>query len=189
MEKDAKICFLFKLVEHSDLKKSIEALKSHMETNPSGKVPYTTEANHLSTAVSEFTEYVFGNRSMSAVSTGCGYQNGAYKSDRTTNTAYIHNRRFQSNADKKKVIDERKKQRVKLGDGKESKTVNELDNIKELKKQNPKFKRKIKAIKKNVTNDHDKGDDNDKPEDSGDQFGGKQSKEKCNRNGILGLHY
>ena len=52
MEEDVKIRFLFKQVEHSDLHKSIEALKYHMETTPSGKVSYTKSANHLSTAVS-----------------------------------------------------------------------------------------------------------------------------------------
>ena len=42
MEEGAKIRFLFKQVDHSDLHKSIEALKYQMETNPSGTVSYTT---------------------------------------------------------------------------------------------------------------------------------------------------
>ena len=56
---------------------------------------------------------------------------------------------------------------MKLGDGKGSRTLNDLDNIKELKKQKSKFKRNIKALKKKVKNYNGEGDDNDKPEDSG----------------------
>ena len=41
MEEGAKICFLFKRVDHSDLHKSIESLKYYMETNPAGIVLYT----------------------------------------------------------------------------------------------------------------------------------------------------
>ena len=86
--------------------------------------------------------------SVSAVSTVGGDQDGSYKSDGTINTGYIHNCIFLSNVNKKEVIHERKKQGVKLGDGKGSKTVNELDKLKELKKKNPKFKRNIKSLKK-----------------------------------------
>ena len=57
---------------------------------------------------------------------------------------------------------------MKLGDGKGSRTLNDLDNIKELKKQKSKFKRNIKALKKKVTNENDEVDDNDEPEDAGD---------------------
>ena len=76
------------------------------------------------------------------------------------------------------MIDERKKQGVKIGDRKESKTVNELDNIKELKNYNFKSKRNIKALKNKVTQerDDDEVDDNEEPEYSSDQFGGKHSK-------------
>ena len=40
---------------------------------------------------------------------------------------------------RRKFIDERKKQGVKLGHGKGSNTENKLDNLKESKKQNSKF--------------------------------------------------
>ena len=53
------------------------------------------------------------------------------------------------------MIDERKKQGVKIGDRKESKTVNELNNIKELKNYNFKSKRNIKALKNKVTQERD----------------------------------
>ena len=57
-----------------------------------------------------------------------------------------------------------------------------MDKLKELKKQNSKFKGKIKELKEKVKNYNDEGDDNDKPEDYGDQFGGNQSKNKSNKN-------
>ena len=60
-----------------------------METNPSGTVSYTTDSNSLITAVSELQEYIFSNRSVSAVNTGDGDQDGAYKADRNINTGYI----------------------------------------------------------------------------------------------------
>ena len=41
---------------------------------------------------------------------------------------------------------------MKLGDGKGSNTGNELDNSKDLKKQNFTFKRNIKYLKKKFTN-------------------------------------
>ena len=91
MEEDAKKSFPFKIVEHSDLQKSIEELKYQMETNPSGKVPYTSSDNHLSTAVYELKEYVSRKRSVSDISTGGGDQDSAYKADGTINTGYIPN--------------------------------------------------------------------------------------------------
>ena len=107
---------------------------------------------------------------MSSISTGGGDQDGSYKSDGTINTGYISNWRSLSNSEKKKVIAKRKKQGVKLVYGKGSKTGNELDKTKELKKQNPRFKRNIKALKKKVTNSNYEGYDIDKHEDAGDQF-------------------
>ena len=102
---------------------------------------------------------------MSAVSTVGGDQYGAYTADGSITTGYIPNWRSLSKAEKKKFISERKKQGkkqgVKLGDGNGIKTGNDLDDIKELKKQNPKFKKKIKALKKKVTNHNDEGYDND----------------------------
>ena len=86
-----KICFLFKQVDHSDLQKPIKVLKAHIVTNPSDTVSYTTVANHWSTNVSEFPEYVPRNRIVSAVSKQGGDQDGAYKADGTIDTVYIHN--------------------------------------------------------------------------------------------------
>ena len=52
MEEEAKTRFIIKRVEKSDLHKSIESFKDQTETNRSGTVSYTTEANHLSTSIS-----------------------------------------------------------------------------------------------------------------------------------------
>ena len=45
-----------------------------MATNPSGKVSYTTEANNLSAAVSDFLVYLSRNMSVTAVNTVGGDQ-------------------------------------------------------------------------------------------------------------------
>ena len=84
-----------------------------------------------------------------------------------------------------------KNQGIKLGNGKGSKPINVLYNLKELKNKNTKFKRNTTAPKKTVTqeNDDDEGDDNDKPEDAGDQFRGNKYKNKTMENLLLGLHY
>ena len=73
---------------------------------------------------------------------------------------------------------------MKLGYGKGSKTGNDLDKTRELNKNNSKFKRNIIALNKKVIQEKygDKGDDNDKPEDSGNQFGWKQSYKKSKKN-------
>ena len=118
---------------------------------------------------------------MIAVSTGSGDQYGALKYDRNINTGYIPNLGSFSNAYKKKIIAERNNQGLKLGYGKGSKTGNKLDKLKELKKKNSKLKNKIKALNNKVTNENDEVYDNGKPEDAGDQFGGKQSKKKSKK--------
>ena len=120
--------------------------------------------------------------SVSDESTGGRDQDGSYKADGTINTGYIPNCTSLSNEDNKKVIYERNKLGVKLVDGKGSKNGNELDKLKELKKKKIMFKRSIITLKRNIINDNDEGDDNDKPEDAGDQFGGNQSKKKSKKN-------
>ena len=55
------------------------------------------------------------------------------------------------NTDNNTVLSVRKKQGVNLGDGEGINTGNDLDNIMELKNQNPNFKRNIKALKNKVS--------------------------------------
>ena len=52
MTEDSKIRFLFKKIQYSWLDSAIEAIKSNITTETTGKVSYTTMANHISTAVS-----------------------------------------------------------------------------------------------------------------------------------------
>ena len=77
MYEDYKIRFILKRVKHSDICKSIEALKDHIANNLSVTVSYNTEDNNLNASVSDVPEYVYRNRSVSSVSTGDENQNGA----------------------------------------------------------------------------------------------------------------
>ena len=56
MSEEAKIHFLFKKVQHTGLKSTVEELKAQMTEGVN--VMYTMAANHLLTAVSELPEYV-----------------------------------------------------------------------------------------------------------------------------------
>ena len=97
MKDDDKVLFLFKLVGPSYLRKSIQALKYQMVTDPSGTVSYTTAEIFLIAAFSELTEYVSRNRGFSSVNVRSGDLEGAYKSGRTINNGYIPNYRSLSN--------------------------------------------------------------------------------------------
>ena len=83
----------------------------------------------------------------------------------------------------KRKKSERKKQGVKLGYMKWSKTGNKIDKLKELKKHDFKFKSNIKYLKKKVTQGKYNYEvyDNEKPKDAGDQFGGKKSKKNSRK--------
>ena len=69
---------------------------------------------------------------------------------------------------------------MKLGYWKGSKTGNEKDKLKELKKNKSKLKRDIKLLKKRVLQrkDDDEGDGNEEPEYTGDEFVGNHYKKK-----------
>ena len=75
MSEEAKVRFLFKKVEHSGLRSSIDALKA-LETM--GQViTYTMAVNHLVTAVSELPEVLAkSGRNISGVSQTGGKGNG-----------------------------------------------------------------------------------------------------------------
>ena len=81
MSEEAKIRFLFKKAQHTDLKSAVKALKAQMMAGVN--VTYTMAANHLSTAVSELPEYVSKNRNVSAV--------GKDKSEGGSEKATIYN--------------------------------------------------------------------------------------------------
>ena len=82
---------------------------------------------------------------------------------------------------KKKVLAERAKLKVKLGKGGKGTDNDEQKNnnkLAQLKKQNSKYKRVIKALKRSQPQDDDEGRDAAETEDAGDIFGGKNSKKK-----------
>ena len=68
MAEDAKLRFLFKCIQHPDLKLAVAALRVRMETT-NDDLSYTQAANHLSTAVSEPPEFISKNRTVTATAT------------------------------------------------------------------------------------------------------------------------
>ena len=55
MEEDYKIRFIFKVIDHEGLSKSVEDLKSQRTSGV--KMSYTTCCNHLTTAVTELEDF------------------------------------------------------------------------------------------------------------------------------------
>lgn len=185
MLEDARLRFLFKKVEHPDLKVTIAALKTRMiDTN----VTYTEAANHIATAVSELPEYISKNRNISGVTTGndaSGTSSSSIrKPDGTIITGHIPSWRNLSSSDRAIVFAERERLGLtkKKGSGKNARgSYNaESNRSKQLAEHNKKLKRQIKAFKRSNTNDSSTYDDdsNSGDTDAGDQFGGKQSKKK-----------
>jgi len=183
MEEDAKIRFVFKQIHNKDLQHDIAALKATITTSPPGTITFTTVCNHLSTAVSQLPEYISKNRNISGLTRGTS---SIYNSDgEVIVDKWIPNWNDLSKEDKKKVLTARAKAGVKLGRGgkggdpKGSKNSNML---KKLKKENNKYKRKIKAMKVRIKSEDDSDDEDDaekeSDDDAGDQFGGKNGKMK-----------
>ena len=56
---EAKVQFLFRKVQNTGLRSSIDALKASQMRSTT--ISYTMAANHLSTATSELTEYIAKN--------------------------------------------------------------------------------------------------------------------------------
>lgn len=118
MSKDAKICFLFKRVQHPSLQGAIEALKARLATNDA--ITYTQAANHLSTAVSELPEFLVKNCNISGIisvtaSVPSNASPAILNADGTINTGHIPTWRNQSQANCKIVM--AKRERLGLGRG------------------------------------------------------------------------
>jgi hypothetical protein len=187
MEDDAKLRFLFKSVSQcSGLTGTVDALKAQIVAGTN--VTYTMAANHLTTAVSQFPDYISKHRHVSAISRneGGGGSSSIIKSDGSINTGYIPNWRALTQEDRDTVMAERAKLGIS-GNGKgkgKGKTGNpgsaEANRLKQLTKQNKVYKRQIKSLNKKVTFDDDDSDEESKDDevDAGDQFGGKASKKR-----------
>ena len=121
MLEDARVCFIFEKVHYGGLQVQIEALKASITTGTA--VSYTTAANHLSTAFSQFKEYTVKNRVISGVE-ACGTSdvihdpNGRIIFDR-----WIPNWGSLSNEDRKKVMSENKRLGISVGKGGKVKKV------------------------------------------------------------------
>jgi len=148
MLEDARIPFLFKKVEHSDLKVTIVALKSRIiDTN----VLYTEAGNHIATAISELPKYISKNRNVSGVIIGGDKLNSSssaiHKPDGTIITGHISTWRNLSKQERAIVFEERERlglSKIKKGSGKnacDSINSNTLNRSKQLEEQNKKLKR------------------------------------------------
>ena len=189
MSDEAKVRFLFKRIQHSSLRSSIEALKAQMTSGV--HINYTMAANHLTTAVSELPEFISkNNRSISAV--GSTNSNGSssdiYNSDGSIITGHIPTWRTLSQADRDIVKAERNRLGTKKGKKNKSSNNNDSNRMKQLSDHNKKLKRQIKALQRKGSSSGDCGtaddttmSDNDET-DAGDQFGGKLSKKKQKKN-------
>jgi hypothetical protein len=186
MSEEAKVRFLFKKVEHAGLRSSIDALKA-LETTGQA-ITYTMAANHLATAVSELPEVIAKNaRNISAVGQTGGEGSGEsaiHNADGSIKTGHIPEWRSLSFKERKTVTAERKRLGIKYGKkggagagghGNQS-TANR---VKQLKEQNSKYKRQIKALKRDNGTGSAKVDE--ESIDAGDQFGGKNSKKKTKK--------
>ena len=182
---DQQVRILFNKIKSKDLESAVNALKAQATTGTN--ITYTMATNHLSEEVSQLPEYLSRQRNISGVrSGGTGAEDGAYHADGTVKTGYIPNWRSLSNEDKQAVLAERQRLGIKPrgkaskpGKGKaDSSTVD--NTIKQLRAQNQKQKRTIKALKTS-SQEADKEDDDDANDDAGDSFGGKATRKKSKK--------
>ena len=189
MPDDAKLRFLFEKIQHAGLQTQIEALRASITTGTA--VSYVTAANHLSTAVSQLPEYVAKSRVIGATGTTEG-GDGIRRADGSIiANAWLPNWDDLSKEDRAKVLAERRRLGIRLGRGgkegggggdqqknKNSKAFNKL------KRQNKKYQRQIKALKRDGggNNDDNQGSENEEEQDAGDSFGGRRSKRNRTNN-------
>ena len=110
MSDETKVRLLFRKVQHTDLRSSIDALKDSQVMGTT--ISYTIAENHFSTATSELPEYISNNaRNISGVQVGDGAKggNGIYNEDVSINTGHIPSWKLLPFKDQKLVIDERKR--------------------------------------------------------------------------------
>ena len=174
-----KVRFLFKKIQHSGLVSSIDSLKA-LQTKGI-EVTFDKALSHISTSVSELPEYIARNRNVSAVSAK-SENKGIYDDNGKIITGHIPHWHSLSEEEKSLVKAESKKLRGMKGKGQKGKSAATANQVKQLKSQNAKYKRKIKAMKRNkeVDDDNEDADANESEaeNDAGDQFGGKSAKKK-----------
>ena len=180
---EARVRFLFKHVQHPDLEMPIEAMK--FAQSGGEVVTYTRAANHLSTCVSNMRErFQSSQNKLRRQVAGIDAKRRAgsdaiYDKDGNIITGHIEGWNNLTFSDKKIVYEERKRLGVKGPKGKEKQT--QPGREKQLSDSNRKHKRTIKALKKKLaqTGDNvhaDTDEDENNETDTGDAFGGKNSK-------------
>ena len=185
MPMEAQIRFLFSKINNAGLDPVIAALKVDIMTKPKGSVTYTMVANHLATAISALAENKTRGRSISAVTTNgpskIHDENGKIKTGTYSDWYDL------SPQEKKLVGQERSKLGVRpprRGGGNRNSNQNGNGNArqpfqkqnKDLKAQNQKYKRQIKALKRKSDVSEDEDAEKDTEDDAGNHFGGRNSK-------------
>ena len=92
VSEEEKIRFLFRKLQHTGLRISIDALKASQTMGMT--ISYTMAANHLSTETSELWEYISKNAIIfSEIQVGDGTKggDGIYNGDGSINTGHIPN--------------------------------------------------------------------------------------------------
>ena len=188
---DQRVRLLFKKVQHKDLETAKSAFQAQQTII--NALTYLTCANHLSARVSELPEYLIKNRNVSEVGTwkgggggngGGGDSVGIYNADGSIRTGHISNWKSLLEEEVKlaeKARFSKKQNYTNSGGGKGGHSNS--NTMKQLKSQNSKYKRQIKALKRSAGNDDSKESDEEKEEelDAGDQFGGKNARRKTKK--------
>lgn len=174
----AKIDLLFSKVQHQGLQVAIEALRTKEVEGI--ELTYTAAANHLSTTVARLAATTGGaGRNIAAVGVSGG--SSIYNADGSIKTGRIQNWWSLSEEERSKVTEERKRLGAVKNKGGDKGGKQTSNTVKQLRQQNQKQRRKIKALmRKNPddeASDSDSGD-RDAAADAGDQFGGKNAKKK-----------
>ena len=132
--------------------------------------------------MSQLADYVVKYRVTSAVGTGTGNDGITDSDGNSINVdSWIPNWNQLNKGDHDKILAERRKKGVKLGKDGQAGSYTSGNNkaLKTLRKQNNKFKRQIKALKRTdggKDNDADDKDDDNDLSDAGDAFGGHNRK-------------
>ena len=177
---DVKILLLFDRTQHASLQVQVEALKANITTGT--PVTYTNAANHLTTAVYQIAEYVAKSRVAGATGTRTGNTGITDSDGNSINVdSWILNWNQLSKGDRDNILPGRRNKGVKLWKGGNggSNTSGENKALKTLRKQNKKFKRQIKALKRIDGGKGDNSGDEDyknDPSDAGNAFGGGTTK-------------
>ena len=188
MSVEAQVRFLFNKINNAGLESTIAALKVDIMQKPKGSVTYTMVANHLAAAVSALPENKARGRSISAITSG-GSSN-IRDADGKIKTGTYSNWHELSQEEKKLVGQERSRLGVRPprrgggnnnnNNGTGSRQPFSKQN-KDLKSQNQKYRRQIKALKRTTRTTEDNEEEETPENDAGNHFGGRNAK-KTKRN-------